>query len=131
MSPGCPPQQAEIAGKRVELLREVVPGLSQLAIMVNINNPGAGREASAAEAAARSLGLEIVTLQIRRAEDIVPAFDAIKGRAQALYVCSDFLFFTYRIRLNTMALALRLPTIGFGHWPAVNDPNCRKRALIR
>ena len=108
---GLSNQQAEVAGKRVELLREVVPGLSRLAIMVNINNPGAGREASAAEAAARSLGLEIVTLQIRRAEDIVPALDAIKGRAQALYVCSDFLFFTYRIRLNTMALALRLPTI--------------------
>jgi putative ABC transport system substrate-binding protein len=108
---GLSNQQAEVAGKRVELLREVVPGLSRLAIMVNINNPGAAREASTAAAAARSIGLEIVTLQIRRAEDIVPAFEAIKDPSQALYVCSDFLSFTYRVRLNTMALALRLPTI--------------------
>ena len=52
-----------------------------------------------------------MTLEIRRAEDIAPAFETLKGRAEALYVCSDPLVFTNRIRINTLALAARLPTM--------------------
>jgi ABC-type uncharacterized transport system substrate-binding protein len=64
-----------------------------------------------AQAAARKLGLEVTTSEIRRGEDIAPAFDALKGRADALYVCTDPLVNTHRIRVNTLALAARLPTI--------------------
>src|SRR5262244_2788864 len=64
-------------------------------------------------AAARTLGLDVVTSELRRAEDISPAFDALKGRADALYVCTDPLVNTHRIRVNTLALAARLPTMHF------------------
>ena len=80
-------QQTDLAGKRLELLREVVPGLRRLAIMANVGNPAAVLEMGEVQAAARTLGLEVATLEIRRAEDIAPAFEALKGRADALYVC--------------------------------------------
>jgi putative ABC transport system substrate-binding protein len=102
---------AELAGKRLELLREVVPGLGRLAIMGNVGNPFTVLELGEVQAAARRLGLEIDTLEIRRAQDIAPAFEAIKGRADALYVCTDALAHTNRIRINTSALGLRLPTM--------------------
>ena len=60
---------------------------------------------------ARTLGLDVVALEIRRAEDIAPAFDALKGRADALYVCNDPLVNTNRVRINTSALGARLPTV--------------------
>ena len=104
-------QATDLAGKRLELLREVVPGLRRLAIMANVGNPAAVLEMGEVQAAARTLGLEVVTLEIRRAEDIAPAFEALKGRADALYVCADPLVNTNRIRINTLALGARLPTM--------------------
>jgi putative ABC transport system substrate-binding protein len=62
-------------------------------------------------AAARTLGLEVDGLEIRRAEEIVPALQAIKGRAQALYVCPDGLLDANKIRINTSVLGARLPTM--------------------
>ena len=104
-------QSTDLAGKRLELLREVVPGLRRLAIMANLDNPAAVLDMGEVQAAARTLGLEAATLEIRRAEDIAPAFEALKGRAEALYVCIDPLLITNRIRINTLALAARLPTM--------------------
>jgi putative ABC transport system substrate-binding protein len=105
-------QVTDLAGKRVELLREVVPGMRRLAIMANVGAPAAVLEMGEAQAAARTLGLdEAATIEIRRAEEIAPAFDTLKGRAEALYVCGDPLVFTHRIRINTLALAARLPTM--------------------
>src|SRR5215467_7037513 len=108
---GLSAQTAETAGKRLELLREIVPGLGRLAIMGNVGNPIGVLELDEVQAAARALGLEVITVELRRAEDISPAFDALKGRADALYVCSDPLVNTHRIRVNTLALAGRLPTM--------------------
>jgi len=108
---GLSVQFTDLAGKRLELLREVVPGLRRLAIMLDIGNSGAVLEMGEVQTAARTLGVERLTLEIRRAEDIVPAFETLKGRAEALYVCSDPLVFTNRIRINTLALAARLPTM--------------------
>jgi putative ABC transport system substrate-binding protein len=82
-----------------------------LAILANVGNPAVVLDMGEAQAAARKLGLEVITSEIRRAEDIAPAFDALKGRADALYVCTDPLVNTHRIRVNTLALAARLPTI--------------------
>ena len=101
----------DLAGKRLELLREVVPGLGRLAIMGNVGNPAIVLELGEVQAAARTLGLEVATLEIRRAQDIAPAFEALKGRANALYVCTDALANTNRIRINTLALGARLPTM--------------------
>jgi putative tryptophan/tyrosine transport system substrate-binding protein len=108
---GLSVQFTDLAGKRLELLREVVPGLRRLAIMLDIGNSGAVLEMGEVQTAARTLGVERLTLEIRRAEDIAPAFETLKGRAEALYVCSDPLIFTNRIRINTLALAARLPTM--------------------
>jgi putative ABC transport system substrate-binding protein len=102
---------AELAGKRLELLRELIPSVHRLAIMTNADAPGAVLETADAQAAARTLGLEIITSEIRRAEDIPPAFEALKGRADALFVTPEPLVLTNRIRINILAAAARLPTV--------------------
>jgi putative ABC transport system substrate-binding protein len=107
---GLSVQQAESASKRLELLREVVPRLRHLAIMGNFGNPAITLELGETQAAARTLGLEVTTLEIRRAEDIAPAFDALEGRVEALYVAIDQLLIANRFRINTLALTTRLPT---------------------
>jgi putative ABC transport system substrate-binding protein len=104
-------QAPDVAGKRLELLREVVPGLRRLAILANVGYPAAVLELSEVRAMARTLGVEVVPLEVRRAQDIPPAFMALAGRAEALYVCTDALISTHRIRINTLAIAARLPTM--------------------
>jgi putative ABC transport system substrate-binding protein len=107
-------QQTESADKRLELLREVIPGLRHLAIMANGGNPSAVLDMREAEAIAHTIGLEVVTSVIRRPEDIVPAFEAFKDRVEALYVCNDPLAGTNRVLINTSALDARLPTMFSG-----------------
>ena len=104
-------QATDASGKRLELLGEVIPGLRRLAIMANSGNPSAVLDMRETEAIARTLGLEGVTSEIRRSEDIAPAFDALKGRVEALYVCNDPLATTNRVRISTLASAARLPTM--------------------
>jgi putative ABC transport system substrate-binding protein len=103
-------QAPDLAGKRVGLLREVVPSLRRLAIIANIGNPGAVLEMGEVRAAARTLGLDATAVEIQRVEDIAPAFDALQGHADALYICSDALMAGNFGRINTLALGLRLPT---------------------
>jgi ABC-type uncharacterized transport system substrate-binding protein len=104
-------QGPDSAGKRIEILREILPGLRTVAILVNIGNPSSMLEMGEAHAAARTLGLDVVTSEIRGAEDIAPVFEALKGHADALYVCPDSLLSTNRIRIITLALGMRLPTM--------------------
>src|SRR6516165_5445351 len=108
---GLSNQLADTAAKRLEFLRQVVPGLRRLAILGNVNNPGVVLETRETQVAATAMGLEATTLEIRRAEDIAPLLEALKGRADALYVASDPLLNTNRIRINTLALGARLPTM--------------------
>ena len=108
---GLSSQFTDLAGKRLELLREMVPSLRRLAIMANAGYPAAVLEMAEVQATTRTLGLDVVTLELRRAEDIAPAFEALKGRAEALYVCAESLVTTNRVRINTLALAARLPTM--------------------
>jgi putative ABC transport system substrate-binding protein len=104
-------QQTDLAGKRLQLLREVVPALRRLAILVNVGNPITLLDMGEVEAAAGTLGLTVVRVEIRGTEDIAPAFEALKARADALYVPSDPLVGTHRIRIITLALAARVPAI--------------------
>jgi len=104
-------QSTDIATKRLELLREILPGIRRLAILVNGGNPGAALELGEVGTAARAFGLEVSTVEIRRAEDIVPAFEVLKGHAEALYVDPDALIVANRVRLNILTLTNRLPTI--------------------
>jgi putative tryptophan/tyrosine transport system substrate-binding protein len=101
----------ELAGKRFELLREAIPGLRRLAIMANADYPPAARELDEVETAARPLGIETIALRIRQAADIAPAFEELKGRAEALYVVGESLTSTNQVRINSFALAVRLPTM--------------------
>jgi putative ABC transport system substrate-binding protein len=111
---GLANQMSDTSGKKLEFLREVVPGLRRLAIMANAGNPGSMLDMSEAQATARRLGLEVTTSEIRRAEDIVPAFEALRNRADALYLCPDALLNTNRIRINILAVGARMPTM-HGH----------------
>jgi len=104
-------QAPDLARKRLELLREVVPGLRRLAIMANVAAPGAVLEMGEVQAVARTLGLDVDALEIRRAEDITPVFGALKVGAQALYMCLDSLVNANHARINALALGARLPTI--------------------
>jgi putative ABC transport system substrate-binding protein len=82
---GLSSQTTDLAGKRMELLREVVPGLRRLAILANPDNPYVAPDVREEQAAARTLGLEAALFEIKRAEDIAPAFEEVKGRAEALF----------------------------------------------
>jgi putative ABC transport system substrate-binding protein len=108
---GLSSQSPDTASKRLQLLHEVVPGLRRLAILGNPDWHGAVQEMNEVRTVAPALGLDIVDkLEIRRADDIAPAFAALKSGAQGLYVSSDPLVATNRVRIITLALAARLPT---------------------
>src|SRR6516162_4237708 len=107
---GLSGQAADTAGKRVELLRDLIPDLRRLAILAT-DSPLAALEADEVQGAARAFALETSTFQIRRADDIAAAFEALQKRAQALYVPADPIFFVNRIRINIFALTARLPTM--------------------
>ena len=104
-------QSSDLGGKRVELLRELVPGLASVGFLVNSANLNMPFELHEAETACRTLGLRFEAIQIRQAEDIVAAVDALKARAQVLYVPLDPLFKSNLDRLNAAAVAARLPTL--------------------
>jgi ABC-type uncharacterized transport system substrate-binding protein len=104
-------QQSDLAGKRLELSRELVPRLRRLAIIGNVGFPQTVLEMGEVQAAARTLGFAVTPLEIRRAEDIAPAFAALKAQADALYVVGDPLVAANRTRIITFALGARLPTI--------------------
>ncbi|HZN31232.1 MAG TPA: ABC transporter substrate-binding protein [Xanthobacteraceae bacterium] len=100
----------DIAGKRVELLREVVPRLERLAIMANVGVPDSATELRAIQAMARTFGITVSPLEIQREEDIAPAFDSLKGGAEGLFVVGDPLTFLHRAQIIARALNERLPT---------------------
>ena len=92
-------------------MREVVPGLRQLAIMANVDNSASVLEMREVQTVARTIGLEVAILEVRQAEDIANGFELLKSRADALYVVSDPLLGSNRVRINTLALGMRLPTL--------------------
>jgi putative tryptophan/tyrosine transport system substrate-binding protein len=108
---GLSNQSADLAAKRIELLREAVSGLRRLTIIANVENPDPALETEGIEAAGRALGLEVATAKLRRLEDIRPAFTELQGRMHALYVVADPLVNTNFARIHTLATAARLPTM--------------------
>ena len=109
---GVTNQTKDIAGKQVGLLREALPHVRRLAIMAKTaENASAASEMREVEAAASVLGIQPVILEIQRAEDIVPAFETLKERADALYVVINSLVVTHATRINTLALGAKLPTM--------------------
>src|ERR1700746_2494583 len=108
---GLSNQAADVASKRFEFLREVVPHLRQLAIMLNVGFPQAVLEMAGVQAAAGKLDLEVTPLEIRGADDIAAAFEQLNAKADALYVVDDALVTANRTRILTLALGARLPAI--------------------
>ena len=103
--------QTDLGGHRLELLREVVPRLQKVAVLGNFSSPLIALEMEGVQAAATKLGLEALRLEVRKAEDIVPSIEALKGTADALYVCSDPFLTTHRVRIVTLAISQKLPTM--------------------
>jgi ABC-type uncharacterized transport system substrate-binding protein len=108
---GLSMQATDIAAKRLELLREVLPDLRRLALMANVGYSASVLEIDEVRTAAGKLDLELDFLEIRHAKDIVPAFALLKSGTQALYVCGDAVVNANHARINTLALGARLPTI--------------------
>jgi putative ABC transport system substrate-binding protein len=108
---GMSAQATDLAGKRLELLREFIPGVRRLAILGNAGYSAAVLEMGEVQETARKLGLDAAISEIRRADDIPSVFATLKGQAQALYVVADPLTGSNRIRINALALDARLPTM--------------------
>jgi ABC-type uncharacterized transport system substrate-binding protein len=102
---------SDLAGKRLELLREVVPSLRRLAILANIGSPAVVLEMREVQSAGGALGLGVVTSEIRQSKDIASAFDALKNGVDALYVCTDPVVFSNVTSISILAAAARVPTI--------------------
>jgi putative ABC transport system substrate-binding protein len=106
-------QAPDLAGKRLELLHEILPDLRVVAIMANVGYSGAVDEMGALEAVARTMGMEVIRLAIRRAEDTAPAMESLNGRAGAFYACGDSLVFANFKQIIASANAAQLPTMNY------------------
>jgi putative tryptophan/tyrosine transport system substrate-binding protein len=108
---GLSSQHPEATGKRLELLRDLVPGLRRLAVLADVDNPFSATDIREVQGVASNLKLEVSTFEVRRVEDIGHAFDALQGRFEALYVVPNPILFVNRVRISTFALGARLPAI--------------------
>ena len=110
---GLSVQGSDMAGKAVDMLRDLLPNLGRLAVLSHVDNPVTMLQRDAFRAAAGRFGIDVAIAEIRRAEDIAPAIEGLKGRTEALFAPSDPLYNTNRIQINALALRARLPTIYF------------------
>jgi putative tryptophan/tyrosine transport system substrate-binding protein len=103
----------ELSGKRLELLKEAVAGLSRVALLINPNDrEGARRYAEESQAAARLLGLTLLPVEVRSPDDLDRAFsDMAENRAGGVVVPADGMFYNERRRITALALARRIPTM--------------------
>jgi len=108
---GLSSQMIDLVGKRIELLREIVPGLRRLGILANVADPASVLELGEVATIARTLGFDVIPREIRRAAEIAPAFEALKGRVEALYVVTDPIMYANRTGINILAVGAQLPTI--------------------
>jgi putative ABC transport system substrate-binding protein len=104
-------QYTDLAGKRLELFGEALPGLRRVGILATADNPGPMIEVAEVQATMRTLRLEVVAPEIRRSQDLAPALESLNGRVDALYVVTDPLMNTNRDQISALALAARLPTM--------------------
>jgi putative tryptophan/tyrosine transport system substrate-binding protein len=108
---GLSMQSPDLVGKRLDLLRDVAPNLRRLGILYNSASPSNSTELNEVKAAAEKVKLDPRAYEYREAADFPAAFDAMKGQVDAVYMCSNVLITTYRTRVQTLAMAARMPTI--------------------
>jgi putative ABC transport system substrate-binding protein len=105
----------EVGGKVVQLLTEMLPGLTRVAVLWNRLNPGAALQAEGAQTTARDLGLQVSALAVRSADEIAEALGtATKGRVGAVIVLGDSLLNEHRTHIMQLALQERLPVAATG-----------------
>ena len=131
---------AGLSGKRLEILKEAVPGLLRVGILWNPENPSSVSGFKETQEAARALAMQLQSLEVRGAEDFSSAFQvATKAQARALTVLSDSLMFSNRRRLLELASKNKLPTMHTqGLWVdagalmsyGTNFPDLYRRAAI-
>jgi putative ABC transport system substrate-binding protein len=103
---------AELVGKRLGLLKEAIPSITRIAVILNLSNPTLVTQRKQIEVAVRSLGFQPQFLDVRRPEDLGRAFDAaVKQRADAVHVGLDFLAQSNHRRIIDLAAKHQLPTI--------------------
>jgi ABC-type uncharacterized transport system substrate-binding protein len=127
---GLSMQATDLASKRVDLLHETLPKLSDLAVLGNVEIAQILLEMRQVETAAQKLDLEVIRMEVHRAEDLDSAFATLNGRAQALYVCTDPLTVLKRVNVIRLASAARLPTI-YGIRDDGGRSNVLRRRLCR
>jgi putative tryptophan/tyrosine transport system substrate-binding protein len=110
---GLSVESPDLAGKRIGLMREVLPNLHSLAIIANAGYAAAVVEMNEMETTAHTIGLEVTRLEVRAEEEIVPAIEALTDHTDALYTCADALINANGARIVTTALAAHLPTISY------------------
>lgn len=104
----------DVTGKRLDLLKKTVPGLTRAAILWNPDNPASGPEMEETEAAARLLGLQLQSFSVRDPDGFENAFSSMRSaRAQAVLVVADAMFFGQRKQIARLAATNRLPTISW------------------
>jgi putative tryptophan/tyrosine transport system substrate-binding protein len=103
--------QTDLGGRRLSLLREIQPNVKRVAVLGNAESPLIALEMEGVKEDGARLGLETFRLQVSKAEEIVPAIQSLNGVADALYICSDPFLTTHRVRITTLAIALKLPTV--------------------
>jgi ABC-type uncharacterized transport system substrate-binding protein len=108
---GLSNQQTDLGGRRLALLREILPSMKRVAVLGNFGSPLIALEMEGVKEDGAKLGLETFKLEVTKAEEIVPGLQGLNGVADALYICSDPFLTTYRVRINTLAIAQKLPTI--------------------
>jgi putative tryptophan/tyrosine transport system substrate-binding protein len=108
---GLSGQASDTAGKRIELLREMTPGLLQLGVLTETGNAYAALDVKEAQRAARTLNVLVQTVELGPTDKIVAAINSLKGRVQALYVLPIPRFFANRVEINAASLAAGLPTM--------------------
>jgi putative ABC transport system substrate-binding protein len=108
---GLSNQATDLASKRLEILRDALPDLRRLGVLANAESRIGVFELNEARAAANALAIETVALEIRASDDIAVAIEAAKGQVQAIYVISDPLTASNRVRINTLALGARISTM--------------------
>jgi putative ABC transport system substrate-binding protein len=108
---GLSNQQTDLAGKRLEQLHRVVPGLKRLAVIGNIRTLNVALEMDEVQSVGPKFGIEVTRLEITKQEDIVPGLEALKDRVDGIYVCTDPLLTTYRTLINSFAVREKLPTM--------------------
>jgi putative ABC transport system substrate-binding protein len=96
-------QSSEMVAKRVALLREIIPGLTRLAVLANAGYLGAAHESATVDAAGRQFGIEIVLLDVRSDGDLAPAIESLKSKTRALYICQDSFVVANVARINRLA----------------------------